>query len=83
MQKEIKVIGMMKHEAAGRTIEELVGLRAKSYSFKIHEGQEEKKCKGVKKVVVKKEDFTSGLQGLFVQLKISDEKGKRDQESSA
>ena len=53
-----KVIGMMKDEAAGKIIKEFVGLRAKLYSFKmhtaLHEGKEEKKCKGVKKVVVKR-----------------------------
>lgn len=30
-------------------IKELVGLRAKLYSYKVFEGKEEKKCKGVKK----------------------------------
>ena len=45
---------MMKDEAAGRIIEEFVGLRAKLYSYKMYTGKEEKKCKGVKKVVVKK-----------------------------
>jgi hypothetical protein len=49
-----KVIGMFKDEAAGKQIEEFVGLRAKLYSFKMCEGDEHKKCKGVKKVVVKK-----------------------------
>jgi len=50
-----KVIGMMKDEAAGKIIEEFVGLRAKLYSLKMHEGKvEEKKYKGVKKSVVKK-----------------------------
>ena len=44
----------MKDEAAGRIIEEFVGLRAKLYSYKMYEGKEEKKCKGVKKIVVKK-----------------------------
>jgi hypothetical protein len=47
-----KVIGMFKDEAAGKQIEEFVGLRAKLYSYKIFEGREEKKCKGVKKNVV-------------------------------
>ena len=49
-----KVIGMFKDEAAGKQIEEFVGLRAKLYSYKMHAGAEHKKCKGVKKVVVKK-----------------------------
>ena len=45
----------MKDEAGGKIIEEFVGLRAKLYSYKMFEGKEEKKCKGIKKVVVKKQ----------------------------
>ena len=48
-----KVIGMFKDEAMGMIIDELVGLRAKLYSFKMFECEETKKCKGVKKSVVK------------------------------
>lgn len=49
-----KVIGVFKDEAGGKQIEEFAGLRAKSYSYKMFEGDEHKKCKGVKKNVVKK-----------------------------
>ena len=35
-------------------IKELVGLRAKLYSYRVFEGKEEKKSKGVKKPVVKR-----------------------------
>ena len=49
-----KVLGMFKDEASGRIIEEFVGLRAKLYSYKMFEGDEHRKCKGVKKAVVKK-----------------------------
>src|SRR5271166_2546905 len=50
-----KVIGMFKDEACGKQIEEFIGLRAKLYSYKMFEdGEENKKCKGVKKNVVKK-----------------------------
>ena len=44
----------MKDEAGGKIIEELVGLRAKLYSYKMLEGEEGKKRKEVKKSVVKK-----------------------------
>ena len=44
----------MKDETGGKIIEEFVGLRAKLYSYKMFEGKEEKKCKGIKKVVIKK-----------------------------
>ena len=47
-----KVLGMFKDEAAGKIIKEFVGLRAKLYSFKMDEGGESKKCKGIKKQVV-------------------------------
>ena len=48
-----KVVGMFKDEAGGKIIEEFVGLRSKLYSYKMYEGWEEKKCKGVKKPVDK------------------------------
>ena len=49
-----KVIGMFKDEASGKQIAEFVGLRAKLYSYIVEESYEEKKCKGVKKAVIKK-----------------------------
>ena len=48
-----KVPGMFKDEIGGKQITELVALRAKSYSFLTHDGEEEKKCKGIKKNVTK------------------------------
>ena len=48
-----RVIGMMKDEAEGRIITEFVGLRSKLYAYKTQGSGENKKCKGVKKVVVK------------------------------
>ena len=44
---------MFKDEAAGKQIEEFVGLRSKLYSYKMA-GVDHKKAKGVKKNVVKK-----------------------------
>ena len=49
-----KVIGMFKDEASGKQIAEFVGLRAKLYSYRVSDACEEKKCKGVKKAVIKK-----------------------------
>jgi hypothetical protein len=49
-----KVPGLMKDETGGKVIEEFVGLRAKLYSYKLFEGKESKKCKGIKKSVVEK-----------------------------
>ena len=48
-----KVLGMFKDEVNGDIIDEFVGLRAKLYSYKMFDGKESKKCKGVKKSVVK------------------------------
>ena len=53
-----KVVGMFKDEAGGKIIREFVGLRAKLYAYKMHEGKEEKRCKGVKKAVVVKRSIT-------------------------
>ena len=49
-----KVLGMFKDEAGSKVKDEFVGFRAKFYSYKVFEGEESKKCKGVKKSVVKK-----------------------------
>ena len=51
--KNKKLIEMMKDEAGGKIIKEFVGLRAKLYSYKMYERKEEKKCKGIKKNVIK------------------------------
>ena len=48
-----KVLGVFKDEVKGKVIDEFVGLRAKLYSYKMFEGKESKKCKGIKKAVVK------------------------------
>ena len=50
--KNKKVIGMFKDEAAGEIITKFVGLRAKNYAF-VLDGEEHKKCKGIKKNVTK------------------------------
>ena len=49
-----KVIGMFKDEVAGKQITRFVGLRPKLYSFDIEEDKEVRKCKGIKKNVVKR-----------------------------
>ena len=50
-----KVIGMFKDEVEGKQITHFIGLRPKLYSFKVEDGKDKKKCKGVKKSVVEKE----------------------------
>ena len=51
--KNKKVIGLMKDELGGEIMKEFVRLRPKMYSYKVGKS-EPKKCKGIKKCVVKK-----------------------------
>ena len=60
------VIGMFKDEVAGKQITHFVGLRPKLYSFKIEEDTQVRKCKGIKKNVIKKKiDFDDYVKCLF------------------
>ena len=49
-----KVIGLMKDELGGAIMTEFVALKPKLYSYRKLDGVEDKKCKGIKKCVVKK-----------------------------
>ena len=61
-----KVIGMFKDEVAGRQITHFVGLGPKLYSFKVEGEKVNKKCKGIKKNIVKKEiTFEDYVKCLF------------------
>ena len=51
-----KIIGLMKNELCGKIITEFVTLRPKTYSFLTDDGKEDKKAKGTKKCVIKKDD---------------------------
>lgn len=66
-----KVAGIMKDETGGKISEDLFWLRAEIYNSKIIEGKEEKKCKGVKKHVIKKnisheDNETMQMRKLYV-----------------
>ena len=60
-----KVIGLMKDELGGKIMTEFVALRPKLYSYRMLDSSEDKKCKGIKKCVVKKtltfEDYKTCL----------------------
>ena len=60
-----KVIGLMKDELGGKIMTEFMALRPKLYSYKVLDGSEDNKCKGIKKCVVKKtltfEDYKTCL----------------------
>ena len=70
-----KVIGLMKDELGGAIMTEFVALRPELYSFRQLDDSEDKKCKEIKKCVIKKtltfEDYKncllspppSGIQG--------------------
>ena len=53
IEKNKKVIGLMKDELGGKIMKEFISLRHKMYSYRVEES-EPKKCKGIKKCVVKK-----------------------------
>ena len=60
-----KVIGLMKDELGGKIMTEFLALRPKLYSYRELDGSEDKKCKAIKKCVVKKtltyEDYKTCL----------------------
>ena len=60
-----KVIGLMKDKLGCIIMTEFIALRPKLYSYKVLNGAEDKKCKGIKKCVIKKtltfEDYKSCL----------------------
>ena len=61
-----KVLEMFNDEAGGKQIVEVVGLRAKLYSYKILDGSEDKKCKGVTKNFTKRRiQFDDHRECLF------------------
>ena len=68
-----KVIGKFKDEAGGRIITEFVGLRAKLYAFRMDDGEEVKKDKGIKKSVVENsirfDDYKECLENKVKQMR--------------
>ena len=60
-----KVISLMKDELGGAIMTEFMALRPKLYSYRGLDGSEDKKCKGIKKCIVKKtltfEDYKTCL----------------------
>ena len=63
-----KIIGLMKNELGGAIMAEFVALRPKLYSYRKLDGAEGKKCKGIKKCLVKKtlafDDYKNCLLSL-------------------
>ena len=52
--KNVKVIYLKKDELGGKIMKKFVGIRAKTYSYLIYDGSEDKKAKGRKKCIIKR-----------------------------
>ena len=73
-EKNKKVIGLLKDELAGKTIEEFVGLRAKTYSYLKYNSFKDKKSKGTKRCVIRRklkfEDYKNCLAAAQIENEI-------------
>ena len=56
---------MFKDEVGGEITTEFVGLRVKLYAIKKLDGEEEKKCKGIKRGVVKKASVSKISKNVY------------------
>ena len=77
----------MKDELGGKIIKKFVGLIAKTYSYLIDDGSQDKKAKGTKKCVIKRnlkfENYKSCLETTQLGNKINyPEKNKSDIDST-
>ena len=71
MGKNKKVLGMMKDELGGKIMKEFIGLRPEFYSYLTDDGNVDKKVKGTKQCVIKKEVmFDNYLECLKEKKKI-------------
>ena len=70
-----KVIGLMKDKLGGEIMTKFVVLRAKTYSYLINEGSEDKKSKGTKRCVLKRklkfENYKNCLEATQLEYKIN------------
>ena len=68
--KNKKVIGLMKDELGGKIITEFVALRPKTYSYLTDDCKEDKKAKGTKKCVIKRELKFNNCKGCLLNDKV-------------
>ena len=85
--KNEKVIGLIKDEIGGNIMTKFVELRAKSYSYLVDDGSEDKKGKGTKKCDIKRklkfENYKNCLEVTQINNKINYlEKNKIDVDSA-
>ena len=73
--KSKKVVGLMKDELGRKTLKKFVGLRAKTCSYLIDDGSEDKKAKSTKKCVIKRkpkfENYRNCLEATQLENKIN------------
>ena len=84
--KNKKVTGLMKDELVGKIMTYFVGLRAKTCSYLIDDGSEDKKVKGTKMCVIKRklkfENYKNCLEATQLENKINHlEKNKINRDS--
>ena len=74
-KKMKKVIGLIKDELGGKIMARFVGLKAKTYSYLIDDGSEDKKAKGTKNRVIKRklkfESYKTCLEATQLENKIN------------
>ena len=73
--KNKKLVGLRKDELGGKIMEKFVGLRAKTYSYLVDDGREDKKAKGTKKCIIKRklrfETYKNCLEATQLDNKIN------------
>ena len=57
LKKKVRVIELIKYELGEKIMKKFVGLRAKTYSYLIYDGSEDKKAKDTRKCVIKKNNL--------------------------
>ena len=68
--KNKKVIGLMKDELGGKIMTEFAGLRPKTYSYLMDDGNSDKKAKGTKKCVIKRRLKFNGYKDCLLSNEI-------------
>ena len=69
-EKNKKVIGLMKDELDGKIIMKFVWLRGKTYSYLTDDGSEDKKAKGTKRCVMKRNFRFENYKIVYKQLNL-------------
>ena len=73
--KNEKAIGLMKDKLGGKIVTKFAGLRAKTYSYLIDDGSEDKKAKSTRKCVIKRkiniESYKNCLKPTQIENKVN------------